>query len=103
MDFQIVLNPAGASGKARITWEEIEPVFKAHAVYGLSAVDKVVRRVNVRAVVSAHTYLRKIVKVALAYLLHLIAARLRVAGEHVAAEYFLRYVDYHKNTPLRFY
>ena len=30
MDFQIVLNPAGASGKARITWEEIEPVFKAH-------------------------------------------------------------------------
>lgn len=26
MEFHIVLNPAGASGKARMTWEEIEPV-----------------------------------------------------------------------------
>ena len=32
MEFQIVLNPAGASGKARLTWEEIEPVFRARGV-----------------------------------------------------------------------
>ena len=29
MDFQIVLNPAGASGKASLIWDEIEPVLKA--------------------------------------------------------------------------
>lgn len=29
MDFHIVLNPAGASGRARLIWEEIEPMFKA--------------------------------------------------------------------------